>query len=91
MSSVGYAPFDGDGRKKVKPTIRLPHTYPIEVTNGQARRTIDAFNHSGHTNHSGNGGTLWVILEWAQRNKVAYNLNAFPGMGYTVSRTGVVT
>lgn len=88
--SLGYEPFDDDGRLMVVPKIKLPNTWPTAVTNGQARRMIDAFNESGQSNHSGSASTLWVILWWCHVHGIAYNLNAMPGMGYSVTRTGVV-
>jgi hypothetical protein len=86
MQGLDYAPFNGDGRYKRTPMLRLPNTNPMAVTNAQARATIDAFMQAGHTTHSLAGGTLWVVLVWAQTHGVPYSLRAEPGAGYFVER-----
>ena len=45
------------------------------------------FDASGHSNHSGRGSTLWVILEHCAAVDIAYTLRALPGVGYYVERT----
>lgn len=87
---MNYAPFDGDGRTRHTPTLRLPNTQPRAVTNGQARALIDRFCGSGHSTHSGAAGTLWVLLIWLQEHKRGYRLRAHPGEGYFIESDGDV-
>jgi hypothetical protein len=80
-----YAPFHGDGRRKdVRPLVGLPAIKPLRVSNAQARMMIDSFVKSGQSSHSGQGGTLWVILLWCQYNRVGYKLRARPNEFYLV-------
>ena len=48
------------------------------------------FDASGHSNHSGQGATLWVILEHCAEADIPYNLRALPGVGYYVERSKAV-
>lgn len=82
--TIDYFPFSGDGRFVKEPMLRLPGTNPDSVTNANARHVIDALLTRGHTNHSGLGSTLWVVLVWCQLHDKAYTLRAEPGLGYYV-------
>lgn len=77
--------WDGDGRKKVAPP-KGALGEPIAVRSWQAKRIIEAFEHSGHSTHSGQGSTLWVILDYCNENGIPYDLTAKPGEGYFVER-----
>ncbi len=81
-----YAPFDGDGRRKVGRLLWLPNTTRHAVTNSVARGMIDRFMATGHSTHSGTGATLWVLLVWCQSHEVPYTLRAEPGFGYYIER-----
>ena len=78
--------FDGDGRFMVQPTVHLPGTYPIAVRRSTARLLIEAFNKSGGSNHSGQGATLWVLLQHLQDTKQPYVLRAQCGEFYQLER-----
>lgn len=66
-----YVPFTGDGRRKVKPSKEPRiHTRPLSLTYAKARQIIQQLVLDGNTYHSGAGGTLWVLEEWAKANKV---------------------
>lgn len=86
---IDYAPFDGDGRQVVKPTIELPGTCPIPVTNSRARSIVHTFATGGPSWHSSAGGTLWVALHWAQHHKIPYTLQGAVEFGYIMKRMDV--
>lgn len=79
--------FQGDGAEVVQPVAVFPGTRPAAVTRAQARLLCQNFDASGHSNHSGRGATLWVILEHCAQADIAYNLRAMPGLGYYVERS----
>lgn len=81
---MSYGIFEGDGRNKVQPTFEFPGTRGIAIGKATAREMIDRFLSSGHSTHSGAGGTLWVLLEYCQAARIAYRLRAAPGAGYYV-------
>ena len=78
--------FSGDEGETLQPTSQFPGTRPQAVTRAQARLLCQNFDASGHSNHSGRGSTLWVILEHCAHADIAYNLRALPGLGYYVER-----
>lgn len=80
--------FDGDGRVKLMPlpVYVVDGTQPISVTQAAARRMIAAFTNSGHSCHSGLGGTLWVVIEHCKVNNILYTLKGHKGLGYEVIR-----
>ncbi len=78
--------FDGPHDDRIEPTSAYPGTQPAPVSRAQARLMCQNFDASGHSNHSGRGSTLWVILEHCAETDVAYNLRAMPGVGYYVER-----
>ncbi len=78
--------FIGDSAEMVQPAGFFPGTRPSPVTRAQARVLCQNFDASGHSNHSGQGTTLWVILEHCAGADIAYNLHALPGLGYYVER-----
>jgi hypothetical protein len=79
--------FQGDGAEVVQPVASCPGTRPAAVTRAQARLLCQNFEASGHSNHSGRGATLWVILEHCAQADIPYNLRAMPGLGYYVERS----
>lgn len=78
--------FRGDPDELVAPTGHFPGTRPAPVTRGQARAMCRHFEASGQSNHSGQGATLWVVLEHCAERGIAYHLRALPGVGYYVER-----
>ena len=78
--------FKGDNEETLQPSCQFPGTRPAAVTCAHARLLCQNFDASGHSNHSGRGSTLWVILEHCAHADIAYNLRALPGMGYYVER-----
>lgn len=79
--------FVGDAAELLQPSGQFPGTRPAPVTRAQARLMCQNFDASGHSNHSGQGTTLWVILEHCADADIAYNLRALPGLGYYVERS----
>jgi hypothetical protein len=77
--------FEGDGRFVVQPTWRIPGTNPIKVSRAGARRLIHAFEHRGSSFHSGSGNLVWVILQHLAETKQAYQIKAYPNLGFEVS------
>ena len=84
------ARFVGDDEEILQPAAHFPGTRPTPVTRAQARLSCRNFDASGHSNHSGQGATLWVILEHCAGVDIAYNLHALPGLGYYVERSKAV-
>lgn len=80
------ARFEGGDAELIQPCGQFPGTHPAPITRAQARLMCQNFEASGHSNHSGKGSTLWVILEHCAEVDIAYNLRAMPGMGYYVER-----
>lgn len=78
--------FEGPDDAIVQPTSQFPGTHPAPITRAQARLMCRKFDASGHSNHSGKGSTLWVVLEHCAEADIAYNLRAMPGIGYYVER-----
>ena len=79
--------FHGDAQELVQPTAQYPGTRPTAVTRYLARLLCQNFDASGHSNHSAQGATLWVILEHCAQADIPYNLRAMPGLGYYVERS----
>ena len=79
--------FQGDGDERLSPVGQYPGTRPASVTRTQARLMCQNFDASGHSNHSGHGTTLWVILEHCAQADIPYTLRASPGLGYYVERS----
>lgn len=84
------ARFIGDASEMVHPTGCFPGTRPAPVSRAQARLMCQNFDASGHSNHSGQGATLWVVLEHCAEADIPYNLRALPGLGYYVERSKAV-
>lgn len=80
------ARFHGDPSEKLQPGSAYPGTQPSAVARAQARLICQNFDATGHSNHSGRGTTLWVVLEHCAEADIAYNLRAMPGVGYYVER-----
>lgn len=85
---ANFAPFDGDGRKKVG-----PHTYWKElrptvehasVTRSIARMTIEKFNEAGFIKLEASGGLLWVIETWCFRHSMEIKVVKHPFGGWYV-------
>lgn len=78
--------FRGEPDTVVAPTGHFPGTRPAPVTCGQALALCRHFEATGQSNHSGQGATLWVVLEHCAERGIAYHLRALPGVGYYVER-----
>ena len=85
------ARFEGRDDDLVEPTAQFPGTRPAPVTRAQARLLCQNFDASGHSNHSGKGSTLWVILEHCAEVDIPYNLRALTGLGYYGERAKPVS
>jgi len=79
--------FLGEDTETLLPVGQFPGTRPSAVTCAQARLLCQNFDASGHSNHSGRGATLWVILEHCAQADIPFNLRALPGLGYYVERS----
>lgn len=87
---VSFAPFDGDGRKKVSPSevykqVR-PEVTSLSITRGMARAQIERFMEIGYSNHSASGATLWVIETWCYVNDIEIKIIKHPFGGYQVKQ-----
>ena len=81
-----YGRFWGDGRQQVEalPADICPRSNPLAVTKSGARRLIDTFQSSGMSNHSAQGGTLWVILEHCRTHFMRHELREYRDDGATI-------
>ena len=82
--------FIGDGTHTVEPAGTFPGTHPMPVSKAQARLLCRNFDACGHSNHSGQGNTLWVILEHCAGADIPYNLQVLPGMGYYLEHSKAI-
>ena len=82
--------FIGEGAHTVEPAGTFPGTHPMPVSKAQARLLCHNFDACGHSNHSGQGNTLWVILEHCAGADIPYNLQVLPGMGYYLERSRAI-
>ena len=74
---------------KLNATFKLPCTQPMALTSAECRRTIEHFFQHGTSMHSGQGATLWALLDYLQRTGTPYTPNAMPGKGYEVRKLEV--
>jgi hypothetical protein len=83
-----FAPFDGDGRRKVQATAVYakyrPKVTSLSMTRGMARMLIEQFMEAGYSNHSAAGATLWVIETWCYTHNVEIRIIKHPFGGYQV-------
>lgn len=63
-----YKPFDGDGRRKVRPIDPPEGTFPLAVTNATGSRLYENFLRTGCSTHSAHGATVWVIKAACEAN-----------------------
>jgi len=84
LAEFNYGPYTGgDGRFKIGPTKPLTMgVYPMWVTYSQARAIIDRYRQNGHSTHSAQGATLWVLLEWLHYHRLPYRLTVLPNECY---------
>lgn len=82
--------FDGDGRERLDADPRdvLPGTSPLGMNRASARRVVEGLERFGNTTHSGRGGVLWVLLEWARVKGLKVRVEHPKGMGYVVYKEG---
>ena len=75
--AIDFTPFQGHGSMHApqpRDILRWPG-HPLAVTNGQARRTIEAFVTAGHSFHSNMGSTVWVVMSWCMTHKRRFSVN----------------
>jgi len=82
--------FEGPDAELLQSASQYPGTRPAPISRAQARLMCQNFDASGHSNHSGQGSTLWVVLEHCAEADIPYNLHAVPGIGYYVERAKAV-
>jgi hypothetical protein len=82
--------FIGDGAHTVEPDGTFPGTCPMPVSKAQARLLCRNFDACGRSNHSGQGRTLWVILEHCACADIPYDLHVLPGMGFYLERSRAI-
>ncbi|MCY7305831.1 MAG: hypothetical protein LH632_06720 [Rhodoferax sp.] len=82
--------FQGDGDERISPVGQYPGTRPAAITRAQARLLCQNFDARGHSNHSAQGASLWVILEHCAQADIPYILRASPGLGYYVERSKAI-
>lgn len=68
--------FIGDGRFKIVADKRdvQPSTQPATLTRGQCRQFVEMLYEHKSSNHSGQGATLWVGLEFCRVNNITHRL-----------------
>ena len=82
--------FLGENDEILQPAGHFSGTHPTPVSRAQAQLLCLNFDACGHSNHSGQGATLWVILEHCAAADIPYNLRAVPGLGYYVEHSKAV-
>lgn len=73
-----------DGRKKA-PQL-LPRQPSTSLTNANVRRTIEMFEQSGQSSHSGRATTLQYIIDYCEEQRIPYAISAAPGKGYYIQK-----
>jgi hypothetical protein len=58
----------------------------MAITKATVRDLEAAFVAGGSSHHSGAGATLWIITGYCERNAIPYRIDAYPGVGYDVTR-----
>jgi hypothetical protein len=88
---VDFAPFEGDGRKRIEPmrnlqepAVRGADSKPL--TRSQCRDAIQRFVDTGMSAHSGAGNTLWVVIAWCEHHNISYAIDGAWGWGWEVRR-----
>ena len=90
LMPVDLTPFLGHGSMHApQPAcIRDWPGHPLAVSNGQARRTIEAFVAAGHSYHSNMGATVWVVMTWCMTHRRSFQVTShYDGervIGYSV-------
>lgn len=54
-----------------------------------ARSAVQVFEAAGHSTHSRMGLTLLAIVRYCEANKIPYQLQANPGVGYFIEKLNV--
>jgi hypothetical protein len=62
--------FEGDGRKTLRHITDQAGMCPIPVKRAIARGMIARFLDLGWSNHSAQGGTVWVIKEYCDAKEI---------------------
>lgn len=83
-----FGRFEGDGRRMLHalPPFIHPGTQPMRVTRSAARRLISMFMERGESFHSGMGGMLWVVLEFASVNNIPVEVEGSAGAAFMVRK-----
>lgn len=87
---ANFAPFDGDGRKKIGPGSYWKEMRPtadaVSVTRGVARMTIEKFNEAGFIKFAPSGGLLWIIETWCYYHSMDVKIVKHPFGGWYVQQ-----
>lgn len=68
----------GDGRRVVAPAFATPvpsEAKCLKVTLSQAREIVRKLIDSGQTTHSPGRNTMWVPMEWCEKNGYEYKVH----------------
>ena len=71
---------------KKAPTFKLPGTQPTPMRAADAKRAIRSFLWAGRSEHSAQGATLWVLIEFLTAHGALYELKVWPGTGFELHR-----
>ena len=64
-------PMYGDGRKTIHPDVFPFGTRPAKLRRSSAVRIVEQFLASGQSHHSVMGTTMWVVVSYAHKHKLA--------------------
>lgn len=81
--------FEGDGRNMLDalPQHVREETSPHRIRREMARLMCGWFDERGSSFHSRQGGTLWVILEHCDVNRIPHVVEGNSEQGYEIRRT----
>ncbi len=70
---------------KLELVPRLPRSE--RFTPDQVWYVIQTFLRTGESRHSAKAQTLQFVIDYCEENKIAYQLTAWPGQGYVVTKS----
>lgn len=93
-----YKPFTADGRTAARDVLERylfpAGTRPVMTNHARCRAYLDSLIHHGKTEHSPQGGLLWIGAAWARANNRLYTIETHYAegviLGYTFKIVGMV-
>lgn len=87
-NSKNFAPFDGDGRRRMSATTKTHELWPTckfeSVSNAMARRLIEKFVEEKRFRFNYQAPLLWVLMVWCNTMALQYRVIRHPIGGWYV-------